>query len=236
MEKIKIAHLYYDLMNLYGEIGNIMALEKGFNDQDMFTEVTNLTIGDKIDFNKYDIYYMGSGSEENQLLVINDILKYKDKINNAINNGKHFIFTGNSYEILGRYIEKINGEKISTLEIFDFYSKEVDKRIIGEEIVECDLFKETVIGFQNRQCVLNNKNNHLFSVIEGFSDNYKSHYEGIHFKNLYATYNLGPLLIRNPLFKDYIIKEVLEKKDILYQSISTVDEKAYNEYIKNFIS
>lgn len=236
MEKIKIAHLYYDLMNLYGEIGNIMALEKGFNDQDMFTEVTNLTIGDKIDFNKFDIYYMGSGSEENQLLVINDILKYKDKINNAINNGKHFIFTGNSYEILGRYIEKINGEKINTLEIFDFYSKEVDKRIIGEEIVECDLFKETVIGFQNRQCVLNNKNNHLFSVIEGFSDNYKSHYEGIHFKNLYATYNLGPLLIRNPLFKDYIIKEVLEKKDILYQSISTVDEKAYNEYIKNFIS
>ena len=236
MEKIKIAHLYYDLMNLYGEIGNIMALEKGFNDQDMFTEVTNLTIGDKIDFNKYDIYYMGSGSEENQLLVINDILKYKDKINNAINNGKHFIFTGNSYEILGKYIEKINGEKINTLEIFDFYSKEVDKRIIGEEIVECDLFKETVIGFQNRQCVLNNKNNHLFSVIEGFSDNYKSHYEGIHFKNLYATYNLGPLLIRNPLFKDYIIKEVLEKKDILYQSISTVDEKAYNEYIKNFIS
>ena len=236
MEKIKIAHLYYDLMNLYGEIGNIMALEKGFNDQDMFTEVTNLTIGDKIDFNKFDIYYMGSGSEETQLLVITDILKYKDKINNAINNGKHFIFTGNSYEILGKYIEKINGEKINTLEIFDFYSKEVDKRIIGEEIVECDLFKETVIGFQNRQCVLNNKNNHLFSVIEGFSDNYKSHYEGIHFKNLYATYNLGPLLIRNPLFKDYIIKEVLEKKDILYQSISTVDEKAYNEYIKNFIS
>lgn len=236
MEKIKIAHLYYDLMNLYGEIGNIMALEKGFNDQDMFTEVTNLTIGNKIDFNKYDIYYMGCGSEENQLLVINDILKYKDKINNAINSGKHFIFTGNSYEILGKYIEKINGEKINTLEIFDFYSKEVDKRIIGEEIVECDLYKETVIGFQNRQCVLNNKSNHLFSVIEGFSDNYKSHYEGIHFKNLYATYNLGPLLIRNPLFKDHIIKEVLEKKDILYQSISTVDEKAYNEYIKNFIS
>lgn len=205
-------------------------------DQDMFTEVTNLTIGNKIDFNKYDIYYMGCGSEENQLLVINDILKYKDKINNAINSGKHFIFTGNSYEILGKYIEKINGEKINTLEIFDFYSKEVDKRIIGEEIVECDLYKETVIGFQNRQCVLNNKSNHLFSVIEGFSDNYKSHYEGIHFKNLYATYNLGPLLIRNPLFKDHIIKEVLEKKDILYQSISTVDEKAYNEYIKNFIS
>lgn len=236
MEKIKIAHLYYDLMNLYGENGNIMALEKGFNDQDMYTETSNLTIGDKIDFNKYDIYYMGCGSEENQSLVIEDILKYKDKIKNAIENNKHFIFTGNSYEILGKYIEKTNGSKIETLGLFDYYAKEVDKRIIGEEILECNLYKDVVIAFQNRQCVLNNKDNHLFNIIEGYADNYKSHNEGLHYKNLYASYNLGPLLIRNPLLKNHIIKEVLDKKDILYKSISTTDDKAYNEYVKNFIS
>ena len=236
MEKIKIAHLYYDLMNLYGENGNIMALEKGFNDQEMYTETSNLTIGDKIDFNKYDIYYMGCGSEENQSLVIEDILKYKDKIKNAIENNKHFIFTGNSYEILGKYIEKTNGSKIETLGLFDYYSKEVDKRIIGEEILECNLYKDVVIAFQNRQCVLNNKDNHLFNIIEGYADNYKSHNEGLHYKNLYASYNLGPLLIRNPLLKNHIIKEVLDKKDILYKSISTTDDKAYNEYVKNFIS
>ena len=106
MEKIKIAHLYYDLMNLYGESGNIIALEQAFNNQDMYVEVTNLSIDDKIDFNKYDIYYMGSGSEHNQLLVIEDLLKYKDKFKNAIENNKHIILTGNSYEILGKYIEK----------------------------------------------------------------------------------------------------------------------------------
>ena len=233
MEKIKIAHLYYDLMNLYGENGNIMALEKGFNDQEMYTETSNLTIGDKIDFNKYDIDYMGCGSEENQSLVIEDILKYKDKIKNAIENNKHFIFTGNSYEILGKYIEKTNGSKIETLGLFDYYSKEVDKRIIGEEILECNLYKDVVIAFQNRQCVLNNKDNHLFNIIEGYADNYKSHNEGLHYKNLYASYNLGPLLIRNPLLKNHIIKEVLDKKDILYKSISTTDD---NEYVKNFIS
>lgn len=236
MDKIYIAHLYYDLMNLYGENGNIMALVNAFNDQDMYTEVVNLTINDKIDFNKYDIYYIGCGSEDNQLLVIEDILKYKDKIKNAIEDGKHFIFTGNSYELLGKYIEKDNDGKIETLGIFDFYSKTIDTRIIGEEVLETDLYKDVVIGFQNRQCVLNNKNNHLFSVVNGHADNYKSHYEGIHYKNLYATYNLGPLLIRNPLLKDHIVKEVLDKKDILYKSIPTIDEKAYNEYVKNFIS
>jgi len=115
-------------------------------------------------------------------------------------------------------------------------ANEVDKRIIGEEIMETKLFKEPIIAFQNRQCVLNNKDNHLFEVINGHANNYKSHNEGIHYKNLFATYNLGPLLIRNPLLKDYIIKNILETKDILFESIPTIDEKAYNEYVKNFIS
>ncbi len=236
MNKIYIAHLYYDLMNLYGEIGNIMALEKGFNDQDLYTEVVNLTIKDKINFDKYDIYYIGCGSEYNQQLVINDLFKYKDEIKNAIENGKHFIFTGNSYELLGNYIEKVNGEKIETLGIFDFYSKEIDKRIVGEEVMETNLINEPIIAFQNRQCVLNTKENHLFEVIDGHADNYKSHYEGIHYKNLYATSNLGPLLIRNPLLKNHIIEEILNNKDIIYKYKTTIDEKAYNEYIKNFIS
>ena len=236
MNKIRIAHLYYDLMNLYGESGNIMALVKGFDNQDMDTEVIKLSINDRIDFTKYDIYYMGSGSEENQKLVIEDLLKYKKMIKESIEDGKHFILTGNSYEILGNYIEKVNGEKIDTLSIFDFYTKELDTRISSEEIFECSMFKEPIVAFQNRQCVLNNKDNHLFEIINGHGDNYKSKYEGIHYNNLYATYNLGPLLIRNPILKNHIIKEVLEKKDILYKSISDSDEKAYNEFVKNFIS
>lgn len=236
MNKIRIAHLYYDLMNLYGENGNIMALVKGFEAQDMFTEVVNLTVGDKIDFNKYDIYYIGCGSELNQRIVIEDLIKYKDNFKKAIEDGKHIILTGNSYELLGNYIEKVDGEKLETLGLFDFYSKEIDNRIIGEEIMECNFFKEPIIGFQNRQCVLNNKDNHLFEVIDGHADNYKSHNEGLHYNNLFSTYNLGPILVRNPLLKNYIIESVLEKKDILYKSISSVDEKAYNEYVKNFIS
>ena len=236
MEKIKIAHLYYDLMNLYGESGNIIALEKGFEEQDMYTEVIKLTVGDRIDFTKYDIYYIGCGSESNQLIVLEDLIKYKNIIKEAIEDGKYFIFTGNSYELLGKYIEKLNGDKIDTLNIFDFYTKELDTRIRGEEILECKLFKEPIIGFQNRQCILNNKDYHLFNVINGHGNNNKSKHEGIHYNNLFATYTLGPLLIRNPLLKDYIIKNILEKKDILYKKVSSIDEKAYNEFVKNFIS
>ena len=54
--KIKIAHLYYDLMNLYGEQGNILALKEAFNKQNIDTEIDTLTIKDDIDFKKYDIF------------------------------------------------------------------------------------------------------------------------------------------------------------------------------------
>ena len=140
MEKIKIAHLYYDLMNLYGENGNIMALEKGFNDQDMYTETSNLTIGDKIDFNKYDIYYMGCGSEENQSLVIEDILKYKDKIKNAIENNKETIVLVNS----GNYdaIIKEEPKYINKVKILD--NIEIAKRIENVS-TGIDITKDTFI-------------------------------------------------------------------------------------------
>ena len=76
MKTFKIAHLYYDLMNLYGENGNIRYLKNRLEEQDINVEVSFLSIEDEIDFNKYDMYYIGSGSEENQLLVLNDLLKY----------------------------------------------------------------------------------------------------------------------------------------------------------------
>ena len=93
--KIKIAHLYYDLLNLYGENGNVRALEKFFKNQGVETEIHFLTKDDKISFKKYDIYYMGMGTEENQKIVIEDIKKYKKDIKEAINNNKYFFITGN---------------------------------------------------------------------------------------------------------------------------------------------
>ncbi len=237
MKTIRIAHLYYDLMNLYGENGNVLALRENFISQGVSCEVEKLTIGDEINLSKYDIGYIGSGSEFNENIVAQDIIKHKDDFKNAINNNKFIICTGNSIELFGNYIERINDSIIDCLGIFDFYAKEVHERIMGEQLVECDFLKEPLIGFQNRQCIMNNKENYLFSVINGHAENYKTKYEGIHYKNFIATYIIGPILIRNPQLTDYIVKTVLDKKNIGFiPNTNTLDYKAYNEYIKNFIS
>lgn len=223
MKTIKIAHLYYDLMNYYGEQGNVLALKTAIEYAGFKVNIKTLSVDDEIDFEKYDIFYMGMGTKRNQEIVRKDILKYKEKIENVIDK-KMFIMTGNSYELFGK---KIDDKKC--LGIFNFSSKTTD-RIVGEQIFKSDIIKETIIGFQNRFSSNNIKDDYLFEVIKGTGNDLESKVEGIHKNNFFGTYLLGPILIRNPYFKDALLKYIGIDK----VNIKLVDYKAYHEYLKNF--
>lgn len=229
MKIIKIAHLYYDIMNLYGESGNILALTDGLKKQGARYTVTNVTKGDKIDFSKYDIFYIGSGTQSNQMMVLKDILRYKEEIKKIIKK-KVFIATGNSYELFGK---KINN--VDALGCFDFESKSVRDRIVKEQVYKTYILDNPVIGFQNRGSINNIHENHLFEVIDGNADNNKSKFEGIHINNFYGTYTIGPLLVRNPELLDKIIRDFFKANKYPYKEIKDTPEyKAYDEYLKNF--
>lgn len=229
MKEVKILHLYYDLMNLYGETGNIEALKEAFKRQNIKATVSYLTKGDKINFNDYDIFYMGMGTEKNQEIVRNDILRYKTEIKKIINK-KIFIMTGNSYELFGKTINKL-----PCLGIFNFKSRTVKNRIVKEQVNKTYLIEDKIIGFQNRSSINDNEENHLFEVINGNTDNKKSKFEGIHINKFYGTYTIGPLLIRNPSLLDKIVKNYCEEHKYPYKEIKdTYEYKAYYEYLKNF--
>lgn len=223
MKTIKIAHLYYDLMNYYGEQGNVLALKTAIEYAGFKVNIKTLSVDDEIDFEKYDIFYMGMGTKRNQEIVRKDILKYKEKIENVIDK-KMFIMTGNSYELFGK---KIDDKKC--LGIFNFSSKTTD-RIVGEQVFKSDIIKETIIGFQNRFSSNNIKDDYLFGVIKGTGNDLESKVEGIHKNNFFGTYLLGPILIRNPYFKDALLKYIGIDK----VNTKLVDYKAYHEYLKNF--
>lgn len=233
MATIKIAHLYYDLLNLYGEQGNIIALKKAFNNQNIDVQIDLLSINDKIDFNSYDLFYLGSGSEENEIIVLENILKYKKEIKKAIIKGKYFISTGNSHELFGKFFET-KTKKYNSLGIFDYYAKINPTRIVGESAMEYSNLK-LIIGFQNRNRVIQNDKNYLFHVKDGYADNFKVNNEGYHEYNFFGTYLIGPLLIRNPYFTDYLVSSILKEKKLnFHQDESSYEYKAYHEYIKNF--
>ena len=225
---IKVLHLYYDLLNLYGEQGNILALKRAFKNQNVEIEVDYLSVQDKIDFKKYDLVYLGSGSAENLLIALEDIKRHKKELKKYIESKKVLLATGNSYLLFG---QKINN--LEALGIFDYYAVSSEK-MAQESLME--LYQEKdIIGFQNREFIVNNKRNHLFKVKEGLCDNLKSEYEGYHEYNFYGTFVIGPILIRNPHFTNKLVKEIMEKNNLIYHEY---DDKvlvdAYNEYIKNF--
>ncbi|MBQ3142141.1 MAG: hypothetical protein IJB82_01385 [Bacilli bacterium] len=244
--KIKIAHLYYDLMNLYGENGNIRALKEYFSKQDITAEIHFLTVNDKIDFDEYDIFYMGMGSELNQLIVLEDLISRKKELKKAIENNKYFFFTGNSYELLGKYIIDFNGNKIKCLNIFDFYTKintikdlhnASTFRIVGETVAKTNLIKEPIIGFQNRAGTIYDNNYPLFEIVHGTGDKPNDIWEGFKYKNFYGTHIIGPLFIRNPYFTNYFITNIIKEKNKNYKLKlinNSIEVKAYKKYLENF--
>lgn len=229
MKTIKIAHLYYDLMNLYGESGNVLALVEAIEAQGLKCKVDNLTKDNIIDFSKYDVFIMGMGTEDNQEIVRKDILKYKSVIKKVIKT-KTFIMTGNSYELFGSTLNNLE-----CLNIFDFKSTTNKARIVGEQVYKTTLLDTPIIGFQNRGSINDIKENYLFEIVNGFGNNANINYEGIKVYDFYGTYTIGPLLVRNPQFKDKIVEDLLLKLNCNYKEIkNTPDYIAYNEYLKNF--
>ncbi len=227
---IKILHLYYDLLNLSGEQGNILALKKAFNNQNVEVKIDCLSVDDKIKFSDYDLIYMGNGSNSNLSIALQDIKKYKKELKKYIDNNGYIIATGNSYLLFG---EKINDTEC--LKIFDYYAKYVERTAHG--CLMKMLNQKDIIGFQNRNYVVNINKNHLFKVIDGICDNLKSEHEGYHENNFYGTSIIGPLLIRNPHFTNMIVKDILEKNNLVYHDDEfKLLNDAYNEYIKNFYS
>ena len=229
-KKIKIAHLYYDLMNLYGENGNIRALENFIARQGFDAYTDRLTIKDKIDFKKYDIYYLGAGSEENELLVIADLLPYKEDIKTAIEDGKMFLVTGNAMEIFGREIYIPGTENIECLGIFNYTSVYGFGRLVGEvqyEFAGLPLDKgRHIVGFKNcNSQIVENDGELLFGTSDSFRQN-----------NFFAMNFIGPILIRNPYFTDYLLSILFEELHEVYVAdSSTCEYKAYHEYVKNFV-
>ena len=238
MKKFKIAHLYYDLMNLYGENGNIRYLVKCLEEQGIEVEVHFLSMEDKIDFTKYDFYYIGMGSEENKMIILDNIMKYKDDIHKAFEDNKFFLVTGNAIDLFWEHIITLNKDTVPTLDVFDYEIKEEDFRIVGEQFynIELDIKENKILGFQNRNTILEiDDTDHLFNVIKGTGNKPNSNIEGIMRNRFFGTYLLGPILVRNPYFTDYLVNEICKDLNVKFKAnTGGMAYRAYHEYIKNF--
>ena len=192
-------------------------------EQQVKVEVDFKSIDDKIDINSYDFIYMGTSSDDDLNIAKEDFKKYYKDIKKYIDNKKFILVTGNSLNLFDN--------------VLDFKSKLLDFRIVEEQVYKFKDIEERIIGFQNRSYVIQDvKENNLFDVLTGTGYEPNNLLEGIHKNNFYGTYLLGPLLVRNPYFLKYLVKELLSSKDIKYKEVKEdISYTAYREFIKNFV-
>lgn len=220
-----IAYLYYDLLNLYGTSGNVSVLKKCIEETGKKAEVKLLSLEDKLEFDKYDIVYIGSGTEDNLMLALNHLKPYAKDIKKAIEGNKTFLITGNSLELFGERIDETDA-----LGIFNYFSYSISKHKACESVMSADFIDEDIIGFQNRLSFTAHMKSNLFKVISGFGHDVGSNKEGLRYKNFYATYLLGPLLARNPKFLTYFMNELGINSKLKLK----LETDAYDNYIKKY--
>lgn len=220
--KVKVLHLYYDIMNLYGENGNIRMLCRRLEDQGLEVELHKKTVADNIYFMSYDVIYCGAGIESNRNACLMHLLKHRNELKDALNAGKVMLFTGNSYEMLGSSLTDPDQNEYEGIGIFSFKAKEQRKnRYTGDVIMRSELFEKPFVGFINKCSTLEGLENSLFTV-EKVIGTVTDKKEGVYKNNLFGTQLTGPVLVKNPHFAEFFVKRILK-----YLKITEYTEKEY---------
>lgn len=227
--ELRICHLYADLMNIYGDDGNIITLIKRCNWRDIKTEVGQVTIGDKINPGHFDFYFFGGGQDQQQVAVAADLKKTNGKLlTAAAKNGAAIFTVCGGYQLLGHYYQPQVGDKLPGVGLLDTYTVAGNKRMIGNVVVGLDqeLRKAIQRTYKNRDPILNfiGFENHsgqtflgknvkpLGKVIKGFGNNGEDGTEGAWQGKVFGCYLHGSCLPKNPHFADFLIKLALERR------------------------
>ncbi len=211
---MKIEILYPEITNIYGDGANIDYLKKMFDD----VVLTTLNVEPYFVKNDVDFIYMGSHSDVYDNIIVEKLMPYRDRLMQLIENNKVVLFTGTAIELCGNYIEE-NGNKIQTLNLFPklYFKRDKNKRFSSLFIGKYGNID--IVGNQSQFSFMYGENEYPFIMANDkcYGMNKESKMEGIHYKNFFATYLLGPFLILNPLFFKQILKLMNCNKKLIFE-------------------
>ena len=215
--ELKICHLYSEVLNLYGDRGNILCMKNRLGWRGIDCSIDTLGIGENKDLTQYDLFFIGGGQDFEQEVLLSDLARGKDKeIRAAIEDGKPFLCICGGYQMMGHYYQTHEGKKCEFLGAVDFYTVGGDVRMIGNYAYRLgeESGGSVVVGFENHsgKTFLGDGVRPLGEVMKGNGNNGTDHTEGIRYKNVYGTYSHGPVLPKNPEFADEILGCALERK------------------------
>lgn len=240
-------------MNLYGDYGNILTLQKRCKWRGIDAEVKEISVGDKVHFEEVDLLFLGGGQDRGQSHIALDLQMRGPKIREELEKGLVALTICGGYQLFGKYFKTGNGEIIPGIEVFDAWTEAGSKRLIGNVIVDCrktssdwvmkdhfssaETFHTTLVGFENHsgRTFLGPRAKPLGQVIRGLGNIGDGSFEGTVYKNAFGTYLHGPLLPKNAWFADHLIIAALKRRYDTYIELKPLDdelEKKAHEFAK----
>lgn len=215
--ELKICHLYPEVLNLYGDRGNILCLRKRLSWRGIDCTVDSLRIGEKAKLADYDLFFIGGGQDFEQEVLLADLKTGKgDEIRAAIEDGRTFLTICGGYQMLGHYYQTSDGVKCEFLGAVDFYTVGGATRMIDNYafVLGEESGGSKVVGFENHsgRTYLGEGVKPLGTVLKGYGNNGEDKTEGVRYKNVFGSYSHGPILPKNPEFTDFLLQTALKRK------------------------
>ena len=230
--ELNICHLYPDVLNLYGDRGNVLSMCYRLEKRGVKVNLRRAGIGEKAELSGCDLAFIGGGQDFEQEALLEDLHSGKDmELCSAIEDGLTVLAICGGYQMLGSYYETWDGQRCGFLGALDLYTVGSKERMIGNFLYTCtelstsaNVFSEKSKLKSNDSCVIVGFENHsgktylgggvspMGQVLRGSGNNGEDGTEGARYKNVFATYSHGPLLPKNPALCDYILGTAFQRK------------------------
>jgi CobQ-like glutamine amidotransferase family enzyme len=230
--RLRIAHLYPRLMNIYGDRGNILALVRRCEARAIEVEVTELGLGERLDPEAHDLVFIGGAQDREQRRVADDLRAVKgEALRAAVEAGAVALAVCGGYQLFGRFYREASGAELAGLGIFDLWTEHPGPgapRLIGNVVAELAEGGGTVVGFENHggRTYLGAGARPLATVRSGHGNNGRDGTEGARYRNAFGTYLHGSLLPKNPRFADALIALALARRHGDGVALTPIDDRA----------
>lgn len=215
--ELNICHLYPDILNLYGDRGNIITMKRRLEGRGIKVNINECSIGQPLNADKYDIFFIGGGQDFEQEVLLRDLSSGKAQdIRTAVEEEKTFLAICGGYQMLGEYYKTWDGVQLDFIGAIGVHTIGAKERMIGNYMFRTtpESGDTVVVGFENHsgKTYLSEQVAPLGMMLSGNGNNGEDKTEGARYKNVFGTYSHGSLLPKNPVLCDFILQTALNHR------------------------
>lgn len=217
MRELTLVWMYHNILDLYGDQGNIKVFEKRCSERGIQLHVKTCSVGEEIAWEQVDLLFIGGGADKEQGVMYDDLLSRKEQIQAAIADGVLILLICGGYQLFGQYYEDSGGNRLEGLGIFDYYTvSDGVHRSIGNLVIEAELNgkKHQFVGFENHGGMTYQVSKPFGTVLFGSGNTPDKKFEGYFDGQVLGTYMHGPLLPKNFEIADYFIERALIRRNL----------------------